>query len=65
MEIPSKIKISICSTGAYAPSSNCGLGTDGMELKAERSIARFLKFEKENLKKLNRPLDPELGDVPP
>lgn len=62
---PQKIKISICNSGATAPTSDCSRETDGMELSAEYQQKYFLDLEWNLLKKLGRDPEMELGDHPP
>lgn len=62
---PQKIKVSICNSGASAPTSDCMSESDGMELTAVQQQKYFLDLEWNLLKKLGRNPERELGDHPP
>jgi hypothetical protein len=62
---PGKIKVAICGSGAYSPSDSCEEKTDGLEFAAERTIKQYLKLEKEELRRLGRNHELELGEHPP
>lgn len=62
---PSKIKVSICSSGTYSPGDNCEKMTNGMELRAEKSQLRYLDLEWKRIKNLGLDPDQVLGDNPP
>lgn len=62
---PKRIKVSICSSGAYSPGDNCLKETDGMELRAERTQKHYLALEERELKRMGRNPEAELGDTPP
>lgn len=65
MGAPEKIKVAICGSGTYSPGDNCYKTTDGMELGATDRQEYYLKLEEEELKRLGRNPDAELGDAPP
>jgi hypothetical protein len=65
MGTPEKIKIAICGTGTYSPNDNCNKHTDGMELKASAAQKRYLQLERQELLKLGRNPEQELGETPP
>jgi hypothetical protein len=54
MGTPEKMKLSICSSGTYAPSSQCDEETQGMELQAERAQQHYLDMEWSRLQRLGR-----------
>lgn len=62
---PEKIKVAICKSGTYSPSSDCGKETDGMELRAQRVQSHFLNLEWRRLERLGRQAEAELGEEPP
>jgi hypothetical protein len=62
---PEKIKVAICNTGTYSPSSDCSNETDGMELRAQKVQAHFLNLEWRRLESLGRQAEVELGQEPP
>ncbi|HXH74876.1 MAG TPA: protein-glutamine glutaminase family protein [Bacteriovoracaceae bacterium] len=65
MGTPQKIKVSICSSGAYAPRGDCLNETDGLEKRAENAQRHFLELEWKRLVKLGRTAEVQLGEHPP
>lgn len=62
---PKKIKVAICNSGTYQPGDSCDRETDGVEVTAEKHQKHYLSLEKQQLKKLGRNVEAELGDAPP
>lgn len=51
---PAKMKVSICNSGAYAPSSNCDKKSDGIETRAEIAEQHYLGLEWKRMVELKR-----------
>lgn len=54
MGTPEKMKVAICASGTYSPSSNCDEETQGMELRAERAQQHYLDMEWSRLQRLGK-----------
>ena len=63
MGTPSKIKVAICGSGAYSPSSSCSNETVGSA--GVTSIQKFLGREWDQLKRMGRNPEALLGSNPP
>ena len=61
----SDAELAICNEGAYGPSSDCNEKKLLSEEEAQSEISNFLYYERNNLKKLGRDPDTELGNNPP
>lgn len=62
---PEKIKVAICNTGTYSPGSDCNKKTDGMELRALNTQKHYLHLEEQELRRMGRNVEDELGENPP
>lgn len=60
-----KAEISVCSGGAYDPSSECDKLVTGPSRQAQREVHWFLPSEWWRLEELGREPEKELGDTPP
>lgn len=62
---PERIKVAICNTGTYSPGSDCNKKTDGMELRALNTQKHYLQLEEQELRRMGRNAEDELGENPP
>lgn len=62
---PERMKVAICDSGTYSPGDDCRKKTDGLELRAERTQMHYLKLEKNELNRMGRDPESELGEKPP
>ncbi|HXH32686.1 MAG TPA: protein-glutamine glutaminase family protein [Bacteriovoracaceae bacterium] len=62
---PATMKVAICGSGAYVPSSTCKKISDGTEGTATKNQNKFLDYEWDRLVKLGRNPELELGGSPP
>lgn len=62
---PSALKVAICRSGAYSPSSGCDRTSDLSESELRADAREFLRLERARIQRLGRDPQRELGENPP
>lgn len=62
---PNEAELAICSDSAYSPTSSCDATKSVSDAEAANDISNYESYERDNLKRLKRDPDAELGNNPP